>query len=295
MIKKNYRLMDVFSKIKYSGNPLAVFMDASSISDMEMQKIAAEINYSETTFITDSSHDGKNFHVRIFTPAREVEFAGHPLIGTGYIIRKYLAGGRPDPIILQTKSGPVEVHFPFAGEDDPVFIKQHNPQFGEMHSKNNFASILSLSEDEISPDPEIQDVSTGLPCTVVPLGSLESLKKIKINKEIYMNYVSNRYSRVILAFSRETYEKHHDISVRVFAPYYGVEEDAATGSANGALAAYLLKNSSERALNLVSGQGYEMNRPSQLFLKAEWSGDVIHVETGGSVVEVGEGSWFSGL
>ncbi|MDH5654759.1 MAG: PhzF family phenazine biosynthesis protein [Spirochaetia bacterium] len=288
-----YRLLDVFTKEKYCGNPLAVFADASEISAEEMQKVASEINYSETAFVTEcNDRDANRWSVRIFTPRSEVPFAGHPLIGTAGVIYSSLNPGKRK-IFLETISGTVEI-FVSGEKENLLWMSQHEPEFGAVHEKKDISEILSLNQNDLA-DLPVQDVSTGLPCTVVPVKNILSLKKIKIKKDICLEYVKGRNAKAILAFSDESYNSRQNVSVRVFAPYYGIDEDAATGSANGCLAAYKLKLSDQNTINLISGQGYEIARPSELYLNASRAADRIQVKVGGEIAETGEGFWYIGL
>lgn len=259
-----------------------------------MQKIAKEINFSETTFITSRQPRDGGYDVRIFTPNAEVEFAGHPTLGTAYIIRQKLRLTTADKVTLNLRLGSIPVSFTeTSGHPVRLRMKQASPKFGRRVEINTVAHALGISASDIDPDLPIEEVSTGFPTLVVPLLSLAALKRIKINKEAYFILINTAWAKVILAFSRQGYEENQHLSVRVFADYYGISEDAATGSSNGSLAAYLahygLFGSSSIDINV--GQGYEMRRPSTLTLHTELSNNEIQVYVGGHVIEVAEGVW----
>ena len=292
MEKINYSIVDVFSEGKYTGNPLAVFKNAGNISDSEMQQIAKEINYSETTFIlSDSKNDG-GFDVRIFTPNEEVPFAGHPTLGTAYIIQNEVLEEPLDKLILNFKGGQIPVSF--NNQEEILWMKQNEPTFGHILDTNKVSDVLNIDKENIDDRFPIQEVSTGLPVIIVPLKSLEAVKKVKINKEKYFELIEHTDAKAIMVFSPETYHSENDLNVRDFADYYGIPEDAATGSANGCLASYLVKYQyfEKSEINIRVEQGYEIERPSLLFLKASDDNGKINVNVGGKVVKIAQGEWF---
>lgn len=292
MERINYSIVDVFSNGKYTGNQLAVFKNAGNIPDKEMQQIAKEINFSETTFIlSDSKNDG-GYDVRIFTPNEEVPFAGHPTIGTAYIIQNEVLEAPLDNIILNFKGGQITVSF--NNQEELLWMKQNQPTFGRILDTDKISEVLNIHKENIDDRFPIQEVSTGLPVLVVPLKSLEAVKKVKINREKYFELIEHMDAKAIMVFSPETYDSKNDLNVRDFADYYGIPEDAATGSSNGCLAAYLVKYGYfERSeIDIRVEQGYEIERPSLLFLKASDDNGEINVHVGGKVVKIAQGEWF---
>ncbi|MCY8935286.1 PhzF family phenazine biosynthesis protein [Peribacillus frigoritolerans] len=292
MERINYSIVDVFSNGKYTGNQLAVFKNAGNIPDKEMQQIAKEINFSETTFIlSDSKNDG-GYDVRIFTPNEEVPFAGHPTIGTAYIIQNEVLEAPLDNIILNFKGGQITVSF--NNQEELLWMKQNQPTFGRILDTDKISEVLNIHKENIDDRFPIQEVSTGLPVLVVPLKSLEAVKKVKINREKYFELIEHMDAKAIMVFSPETYDSKNDLNVRDFADYYGIPEDAATGSSNGCLAAYLVKYGYfERSeIDIRVEQGYEIERPSLLFLKASDDNGEIDVHVGGKVVKIAQGEWF---
>ncbi|MGN7393482.1 PhzF family phenazine biosynthesis protein [Peribacillus frigoritolerans] len=292
MERINYSIVDVFSNGKYTGNQLAVFKNAGNIPDKEMQQIAKEINFSETTFIlSDSKNDG-GYDVRIFTPNEEVPFAGHPTIGTAYIIQNEVLEAPLDNIILNFKGGQITVSF--NNQEELLWMKQNLPTFGRILDTDKISEVLNIHKENIDDRFPIQEVSTGLPVLVVPLKSLEAVKKVKINREKYFELIEHMDAKAIMVFSPETYDSKNDLNVRDFADYYGIPEDAATGSSNGCLAAYLVKYGYfERSeIDIRVEQGYEIERPSLLFLKASDDNGEIDVHVGGKVVKIAQGEWF---
>lgn len=294
MSKPRFFITDVFTSRKYGGNQLATFIDCESLSDQDMQQIAKEINFSETTFITSRQPKDGGYDVRIFTPSAEVEFAGHPTLGTAYVIRQTLRLTTANEVALNLRAGRIPVTFTeTSGQPIQLWMKQVPPKFGTRADMNTLAHVLGITASDIDANFPIEEVSTGFPTLIVPLVSLAALKRIKINKEAYFALVNTAWAKLILAFSRQGYKENHDLGVRVFADYYGISEDAATGSSNGSLAAYLAHHKlfGASTIDVRVGQGYEMGRPSSLALRTELSNNEIQVFVGGSVVAVAEGVW----
>jgi len=294
MNKPKFFITDVFTSRKYGGNPLATFIDCESLSDQEMQKIAKEINFSETTFITSRQPKDGAYDVRIFTPNAEVEFAGHPTLGTAHIIRNKLCLTTANDVVLNLRAGKIPVSFTGTSEQlSQLWMKQVPPRFGKRGDVDTLSRILGIAVSDIDSAFPIEEVSTGFPTLIVPLANLAALKRVKINKDDYFALVNDAWAKVILVFSREGYEENQNLSVRVFADFYGIPEDAATGSSNGSLAAYVAHHKIFGGSNteLTVGQGYEMRRPSTLALRTNRAKGEIEVFVGGTVVEVAEGVW----
>ncbi len=288
----NYSIVDVFSQGKYTGNQLAVFKNAGNISSNDMQQIAKEINFSETTFILSNTKKDDGYDVRIFTPNEEVPFAGHPTLGTAFIIQNEILEKPLEKLTLNFKAGQIPVTFD--NHEEILWMKQNEPTFGKVLDKNQVSDILNINQEYIDNRFPIQEVSTGLPVIIVPLKSLEAVKKVKINKEKYFELIAQTDAKAIMVFSPETYHTENDVNVRDFADYYGVPEDAATGSANGCLAAYLVKYRyfEKSEINIRVEQGYEINRSSLLFLKANIDNGKININVGGRVEKIAQGEWF---
>ncbi|MBO1511114.1 PhzF family phenazine biosynthesis protein [Metabacillus bambusae] len=292
MGKINYSIVDVFSQGRYTGNQLAVFKNTENISDNEMQQIAKEINFSETTFILSDKKTDDGYDVRIFTPNEEVPFAGHPTLGTAYIIQNEILEKPLEKLILNLKAGQILVSF--NNQEEILWMKQNEPTFGWVLDKNRVSCVLNIDKEYIDDRFPIQEVSTGLPVIVVPLKSLEAVKKVKINREKYFELIEHTDAKAIIIFSPDTYNSNNDLNVRDFADYYGIPEDAATGSSNGCLAAYLVKYRyfGTSKINIRVEQGYEIKRPSLLFLKAGDDNGKISVNVGGRVEKIAKGEWF---
>lgn len=289
-----FYIVDVFAEQKYTGNQLAVFTDINSLTDEKMQQIAKEMNYSETTFILSNGVREGGYDVRIFTPKEELPFAGHPTLGTAYVLQKEVIKKISENITLNLKIGQIPVSLHYSGQDiDLLWMQQKQPVFSQKFAADTLAEVLNIELDEIDSKFPIQEVSTGVPFIIVPLKTQATLKRIKVNKDRCFKLINNTQAKSILVFCPETYNPENNLSVRVFADYFGVPEDPATGSANGCLAGYLVHYSyfGEESINLRVEQGYEIGRPSLLLLKAEKKGVEIEVFVGGKVIMVAKGEF----
>lgn len=283
-----FYILDVFAEDKYAGNQLVVVRGAGEWSTEKMQTLALEMNYSETTFVlSEKVHDG-GYDVRIFTPGAELPFAGHPTLGTAFVIRNEIIGDPVEKVVLNLKVGQIPVTFE---RDGVLWMRQRPPEFGEVFDAKDIANILSLKPGDIDDKFPIEEVSTGFPSIIVPLKSLDAVKRARVRRDAFFSYIEGHKAKEILVFSAEPHKKENDLSVRFFADYLGIPEDPATGSANGGLAGYLVKNRyfGTDHINVRVGQGYEMSRPSLLLLRAEDLGRNIEVNVGGKVIMTAKG------
>jgi trans-2,3-dihydro-3-hydroxyanthranilate isomerase len=294
MRKCPFYIVDVFAEEKYAGNQLAVVRDAKALSDIEMQQIAKEMNFSETTFILSDQKRNGGYDVRIFTPKEEVPFAGHPTLGTAYVIQHEIIIEPVETIILNLKIGQIPVTLKYSGEQiDILWMKQMDATFGRIFEPEQISQVLSLNKREMDDRFPIQEVSTGLPFIIIPLKTLDTLKQAKVSKDKYFELIKDTQAKALLIFCPETYDKENDLNIRVFADYYGVPEDPATGSANGCLAGYLVKYRyfGNDQIDIRVEQGYEIGRSSLLYLRAKDKGEKIDVSVGGKVVMIAKGEF----
>ncbi|MEG4119680.1 PhzF family phenazine biosynthesis protein [Microcoleus sp. N9_B4] len=292
----NFYIVDVFAESKYAGNQLAVFCGAgvAELSEAQMLLIAREINYSETTFIRSPDPRDGGYDVRIFTPKKELPFAGHPTLGTAFVLQQEIIRQKVDRVILNLAVGQIPVTFNYHNESaDILWMRQNQPSFGQVLSAASLANVLNLEPDEIDANFPIQEVSTGVPFIIVPLKTLASLKKAQVNLDKYFELVDPMEAKEILIFCPETNSDINDLSVRVFAHSLGIPEDPATGSANGCLAGYLVEHDyyGEAKIDVRVEQGYEIDRPSLLLLQAAQNEGEIAVLVGGKVVMVAKGEF----
>jgi trans-2,3-dihydro-3-hydroxyanthranilate isomerase len=285
-------IVDVFAEKKYAGNQLAVFPDAGDLSDEHMQQLAKEMNYSETTFILSPEPRDGGYDVRIFTPDKEIPFAGHPTLGTAFVIQQHIIGRPAEEVVLNLKVGRIPVSFQYKeGLPDTLLMKQNGPVFGPIVEPAAIAQALGLGMEDLDEAFPPQEVSTGLPFLIVALKTLPDLRRVKVDADRFMGVVEHLDAKAILTFCPQTHQQQNDLCARVFAHYYGVPEDPATGSANGCLAGYLVKHRyfGDNWIDIRVEQGYEIGRPSLLLLQAQEAGEQIEVFVGGRVIMVARG------
>ncbi len=298
-----FYMVDVFAREKYAGNQLAVFLDLEQKLSMEqMQQMTREINFAESTFIRSIESDG-SFGVRIFTTEYEVPFAGHPTLGTAYILAKYLSSKSVNEIVLRLKKGDIPVVLSNANqlEESRFTMQQVQPEFGVTFDARTISNAFDIPIENFDVSMPVQDISTGLPYLIIFLKDLESIGSLKLNAERVEEFLTEEklfkttnargLTTNLFFVTRETVEKQHSYHTRMFVLEDGnIWEDAATGSANGCFLAYLLKyvNSSQSA---IVEQGFEMGRKSILYLDGARQQDQYILKVGGQVVPVSEGHW----
>ncbi len=290
-----FNIVDVFAEEKFGGNQLAVFKNTHSLNTSEMQKIAKEMNYSETTFVLSDKTRNEGYDVRIFTPKTELPFAGHPTLGTAYVIHEEVIKEQMTEIKLNLKIGQIPVTLEFENNQvHTLWMKQNPPIFGNKYGADRMAEILELNIEDIEESYPICEVSTGFFCFIVPVKTLAAVEKASVNLKKFNEFIETTQAKTILVFTKETLQKKNDLHVRFFAHYLGVPEDPATGSANGCLAAYLMKYRyfGTEKINVRVEQGYELGRPSLLLLESEEKAGEINVRVGGRVFMVASGRLF---
>ncbi|MBB6218067.1 trans-2,3-dihydro-3-hydroxyanthranilate isomerase [Anaerosolibacter carboniphilus] len=292
--------VDAFTDKRFGGNPAGVVPDARGLTDQQMLKIAKEMNLSETAFVIPMKQDGVDYEVRFFTPEQEVDLCGHATIGTFYALAEkgYIEGKDGLFTIRQkTKAGilPVEIYFK-NDKIDKVMMTQAQPEFlSHITDLKELAEIFGIDEADFGIGKQIfypQGISTGLPDLMMPVKCLDVLKKLKPNKGKLIDF-SNRNGLVgVHAFTLETEEKESFLACRNFAPAVGIDEEAATGTSNGALGAFLIRNNIvelKDGFTFTCEQGYYMDRPSKIVVKLEGNKDDFSVKVGGQAVITLEG------
>ena len=280
-----FTIVDVFAEEKYAGNQLAVIRGAAGLSDEVLQKITREMNYSETTFILSEEERDGGYDVRIFTPGGEIPFAGHPTLGTADVIRTEILAEPVDHLVLNLKAGKIPVTF-----GEVLWMRQLPPTFGPTLDSDRMARVLDLEPEDLDDGYPVQEVSTGLPAVIVPLKSLEALERCRMNLDLYREATGG--GKNVYIFCPEPHENGPgDLSARMFTDDLGIPEDPATGSAAGCLAGYLVQHRylGEDSVDLRVEQGYEIHRPSLLYLRAEKQDDEITILVGGKVQVVARG------
>ena len=280
-----YLHVDVFTDKPFGGNPLSVFLDAQGLTADEMQAIAREMNHSETTFLFAPAKRGAA-KVRIFTPAMEIPFAGHPVVGTGFAIAHERGVPRGESVTLELQH--VEIATRVA-DDGSVWMTQPPPERGaRVADVDRIARALGIGRGDLVMDDGGAEVwSTGLPFLFVPVGSLTAMGRMRPNPQVLPELLHEAQARGVYAITREVTSPGAAVRGRCFPIGVGVVEDAATGSAAGALAGYLLEHAWTKPGRIRIEQGVELGRPSAIHLEVAASGQPVRV--GGSVVAVGRG------
>jgi trans-2,3-dihydro-3-hydroxyanthranilate isomerase len=301
--------VDVFTDKPFGGNPLAVFPEAEGLTTEEMQSLAREMNLSETTFVLPPQAPGADFKVRIFTPAAELPFAGHPVVGTHWVLAHLDRVDLHEPVTqVRFELGvgvlPADLHVS-GGQVERVVMTQDRPTFhAVLEDVTELAEGLGLDPEAITATGlPVQIVSTGVPQMMVPVRSLAEVQALdagKLNTGVLNRVCDELGTACVHVFTLETEHPtakpwaESTVHVRMFAPLLGVPEDPATGSSNGAMGAYLVYHRAvpvtKPTIHIVSEQGAEINRPSTLYIEVDGKGEEITaVRVGGQVVLVAEG------
>jgi trans-2,3-dihydro-3-hydroxyanthranilate isomerase len=281
--------VDVFSAEPLQGNALAVVLDGRELSDTQMQALAKETNLSETTFVLPRDpaiERQRGVRVRIFTVAEELPFAGHPTLGTAFVLRG--TSGVPE-ITLDLKVGSVPVRFEDSdGQSAFGEMTQIDPKFQVKHPREAVAAATGLSIDDFDPELPIETVSTGLPFTIAPIRSLSILRDLHLDLRSASAYLERSGGQFFYFVSRETVDPKARLHARMIF-YNG--EDPATGSAAGCAVAWMVAHGvAQPDERVLIEQGVEMKRPSRIFVRASRNDNaVVNVRVGGNAVEVMRG------
>jgi trans-2,3-dihydro-3-hydroxyanthranilate isomerase len=290
-MKRECLFIDVFTDTPYTGNQLAVFPNADGLTGEQMQKLAKEINYSETTFILESDDPEADFGVRIFSINMEMPFAGHPVLGTAYAIRNLLdIWPQKQPVLrLKTKVGVI----PLEESGGNTWMTQNQPEFfAQYRDKELIAGLVNLSANDIADDLPMEEVSTGNNMLIVPVKSLAVMGRASGQVNNLSSFFAEAGSLAPYLFARETVDKKAKVHTRFFAGHLGIIEDAATGSAAGPLAGYLLKHRVfGSSFEIENEQGIEMGRPSRILMKGECRDNQYIIRIGGRCAYVGKGEF----
>jgi trans-2,3-dihydro-3-hydroxyanthranilate isomerase len=285
-----YRVVDVFTQEALLGNPLAVFPEAAGLDDDTMQRIAREMNLSETTFLAPPTRPDCAATVRIFTPAREMPFAGHPTVGSSFVLMEMgtVAKG-PTEFSLEEKIGPVPVRVEMGEAGRPLIWLTTPPiRFGRTYNRARCAEALGLDAAELLETPP-EVVSAGNPGVFVALKSKDAVDRAWFDSHGVRILKSEHPESTFMFVFTPTPDGAYS---RMFAPEHGVAEDPATGSSTGPLAAYMMKHRlapSADGTRLVSEQGTKMGRRSMLHILVHGDHGVNGIEVGGYVTPLIDG------
>lgn len=295
-MRYRFHTLDVFTDRRFGGNPLAVVLDADGLNGECMQAIAAEFNLSETVFVLPPAKPGpERRKVRIFTPQAELPFAGHPTVGTSFLLAKLglVQLNAADPVmVLEEGVGDVRVRVQ-PGKDGPLSTQMSVPRMPERGPEPprhaDLSAMLSLPESDLLPGSA--GWSCGVPFLFLKVRDREAIRRVKLRSDLWEKHLSGWWAKSVFIFTPDTDSKDAQVHARMFAPAMGVAEDPATGSAASALVGYLQDaDPRDGQRRWLVEQGFEMGRPSQIELEAEVSGGrITAIRVGGSSVLVSEG------
>jgi len=282
-VKVPFRLVDVFAPRPLAGNQLCVVPEPLDLDDATMQALAKEIGFSETTFVTES--DGERYAMRIFTPAAELPFAGHPTLGTAFVLVSEGRVTSPATQVVAAGQIPVEVDL----EAGTAWMTQLPPEFGPVFEDRELIALaIGLEVGDLDPDLPVRTVSTGLPPTIVPLRDAETLRRAVRNAAAVAEAVAASGGEDLYLFA----VTEEGVTARMFDAELGVGEDPATGSAAGALGAYLAEHElAGMPGSVLIRQGAQVGRPSELFVETGREDGGWRVRVGGGVHVVGRGTF----
>ncbi|WCM22506.1 PhzF family phenazine biosynthesis protein [Paraburkholderia bryophila] len=298
-MNRRYVTADVFTDEKFKGNPVAIVLDAADLSTRQMQAIASEFGYSETTFVLPPRDAANTAWVRIFTPTREIPFAGHPNIGTAFVLATRAASSGnplPDQLVFEELAGLVPLTQLKDGETvvgAELIAPEPLTRLSQV-SVERAAACLSLGADDIRVDAHVPQVaSVGLPFLVVELASRDALRRCVPDLVAYKRLLPLDGAMSIYAYTRDIDHadaaKRCDLAARMFTSR--MTEDPATGSATAAATAFIADVRGLPALSLCVAQGVDMGRPSTLFASVDSQGGRASIRVGGKCVTAMEGSF----
>lgn len=290
-MKRECIFIDAFTDVPYAGNQLAVFPHGEGLNTGQMQKLAQEINYSESVFILKTNEKEADFEVRIFTVTRELPFAGHPVLGTAHSIMNILDIWPPkkDVLKLKTKAGII----PLEKSGGDIWMTQNKPEFPNRYTdKEEIAGLVNLTPEDIADNLPIEAVSTGNTILIVPIRDLATIQHASGHMNRMQEFFQKNDVMAPYLFTLETVNRSAGVHTRMLAAHMGLQEDPATGSAAGPLTAYLLKHDVFGSkFNIENEQGIEMGRPSKLLMKGEIKDSKYIIKVGGACAYVGRGEF----
>lgn len=282
----SFYIVDVFAERKYLGNQLAVFTGADVLNTDEMQKIAGEINFAESTFITKFDSENAVAEIRIFTPEHEMQFAGHPLIGTSWVLINRIFENQPKNISVKVPIGSI----PIFQSGDLVWLQSAQPQFLDTFSAVDFLNFSNLIKSDFDDEFPIQEVTTGSAFVIVPLKSKKALENLILDKDGMNQWLHAHCKTNHRAIYFYCLEEENLVSRMFCIEDNQLKEDSATGSASTCLQAFLLKYYSAE-IKIINHQGEFMNRASQIYFDGKLFNNHFDIKIGGKTQFIAKGEW----
>ena len=282
----SFYIVDVFAEKKYAGNQLAVFSGADSLTDKQMQEIARETNFAESTFITELDAENNSATIRIFTPEHEMKFAGHPIIGTSWVLINKIFEHQPEKITLSVPIGEISVN----QSGDLVWLQAAQPEFLNTFSVEDFESFSNLSNADFDAKFPVQEVTTGSAFVIVPVKNIKALENLILDKDKMNEWLREHCKTNHRALYFYCLEDAKLSSRMLCVENNQLIEDAATGSASTCLQAFLLKYN-EPEIQIINHQGDFINRPSQIYFDGKLTNNHFEIKIGGKTQFIAKGEW----
>jgi trans-2,3-dihydro-3-hydroxyanthranilate isomerase len=285
-------MVDVFAETAYTGNPLPVILDEGELSDCAMQRIASELNHSETAFVNPLPDADGGYPTRLFTPAREIAFAGHPILGAARVVRDHVADAGLRSVRLKLAEAAVEVTFEASARGDEIAWFRAPPiSPGAVLAPAQIAPAVGLSVADIATDTPVQVMSAGTSAVIVPLRDRDALERCRLDLDAFAPLAASGVPPLTYLFCREPQEGGDDYRVRFFFEAHGVREDAATGNGAAFFGAYLLahRRLPQPPRTLRIAQGHALRRPSRVMLRVSEGSGAADIRVGGQVIPLIEG------
>jgi trans-2,3-dihydro-3-hydroxyanthranilate isomerase len=296
MKQLHYALVDVFTNQPFGGNQLAVFPDARDLTPQTMQALAKELNLSESAFVLPAQNAAHDYWVRFFTPAVELPMAGHPTVGTAFVLAHEGMLHLVEPettITFEEGVGVVLVTLQAReGHLHLIQMRQPLPTFGPLFAdREAIAQMLSLDPALLDATLPLEVVSCGVPFLFVPVRNLEAMRAIRFRLDVWEQVLRDFAAPHVFVFTQEVLLPNSTVHSRMFAPAMGIAEDPATGAASGPLGCYLVRRGLvQPGSQMVSEQGFELGRPSLVQVKIEQDGQhITGVSIGGQCYFMGKG------
>ncbi|SDH35011.1 trans-2,3-dihydro-3-hydroxyanthranilate isomerase [Flavobacterium omnivorum] len=281
-----FYIVDVFAEQKYAGNQLAVFLDAQKLSTTEMQTIARETNFAESTFITKIDQENNAATIRIFTPEHEMQFAGHPIIGTSWVLMHKIFEKRTEEINLSVPIGDIVVY----ESDDLIWLQAAQPEFLDTFSAEDFSNFSNLSSVDFDNAFPIQEVTTGSAFVIVPVKNKKVLQNLILDRDKTNDWLHKHCKTNHRSLYFYCLEDTKLTSRMLCIENNQLIEDAATGSASTCLQAFLLKYNAPE-IQIINHQGDFINRPSQIYFDGKMTNDHFDINIGGKTQFIAKGEW----
>ena len=282
----SFYIVDVFAEKKYAGNQLAVFSGADALTDKQMQEIAREINFAESTFITKLDAENNSATIRIFTPEHEMKFAGHPIIGTSWVLMNKIFKHQPEKITLSVPIGEIPVH----QSGDLVWLQAAQPEFLDTFSAEDFLNFSNLSSSDFDDAFPIQEVTTGSAFIIVPVKNKKALENLVLDKDKTNEWLHEHCKTNHRALYFYCLEDSKLRSRMLCIENNQLIEDAATGSASTCLQAFLLKYNAPE-IQIINHQGDFINRSSRIYFDGKLTENHFDIKIGGETQFIAKGEW----